>query len=330
MNPFNELTRLGKVRRLRPLAKEALTHYDIDIKQLRLLATDTNVLFRVDTHDKRSYVLRLTSPAEHRISEIEAEIMWLRALHEETDIGVSQPIKGKNGRFIQTLTAPGVPKPRYCVLFTWIPGVLLDDVMTPENYYKLGVVAAKLHQHAASFQPPSSFQPMRWDKVFYWPTEPYQLDEPKFAHHLPPERKALFKEMEQRIQAELERLHATNQPKHTLHGDLHMWNVKVYRGKLYPIDFEDLLWGYAVQDIAITLWYGRTDDGYAEWRAAYKEGYSSVRPWPVEYDGQLELLMAGRRLMFVNYVVAAFDDQAAAEFLNRAEEKFRAYLAQFG
>ena len=55
-----------------------------------------------------------------------------------------------------------------------------------------------------------------------------------------------------------------------LHNDLHQWNVRIYRGRLSPIDFEDLMWGWPVQDIATTLYY-HLDNGYDD-RAASLPG----------------------------------------------------------
>jgi Ser/Thr protein kinase RdoA (MazF antagonist) len=328
--PFHELTRLGQVRRLRTLAEQALVHYDLDVQRLRLLATDTNVLFRVDTRQRRSFVLRLTAPNEHGLAEIEAEIAWLTALNEETDFVTLRPVQAKNGRFHLTLTTPAIPEPRHCVLFIWVPGSELADQLTPANYHKLGILAARLHQHAHTFTPPTNFQPMVWDKVFYWPGESSDWENTAFDRFFPPKRRTLFQTLTARVQAELDRLFASPQKRHVLHGDLHLWNVKVKNGRLYPIDFEDLMWGYPVQDVAITLFYGRLHKHYSDLRAAFNAGYSTLQPWPVEYPGQLELLMAGRTLMFVNYVLTQDKETDLVDYVERAEKRFEQYMAEFG
>ena len=54
-------------------------------------------------------------------------------------------------------------------------------------------------------------------------------------------------------QEAITRLQASGEPLRLLHGDLHPWNVRSYRGVLSPIDFEDLMLGWPVQDIATTL-----------------------------------------------------------------------------
>ena len=54
-------------------------------------------------------------------------------------------------------------------------------------------------------------------------------------------------------QEAIDRLQASAESMRLLHGDLHQWNVRSYRGVLSPIDFEDLMLGWPVQDIATTL-----------------------------------------------------------------------------
>jgi Ser/Thr protein kinase RdoA (MazF antagonist) len=104
------------------------------------------------------------------------------------------------------------------------------------------------------------------------------------------------------ITPELGRLQSEVRP-HVIHGDLQMGNVMVHRGRLTAFDFEDVMRGAPVQDIAITLSYGRARPDYWEMRRAFRAGYERRRTWPIEFEGQLELLMAARKVMFLNYVL---------------------------
>ncbi|MEZ4659802.1 MAG: phosphotransferase [Caldilineaceae bacterium] len=179
MQPFHELTERGQARRLRKLAANALQQYDLDVRGIRLIAVHTNCLFRIDTAAGARYALRIGTPGEHSLADNLAEVTWLTALRRDTDLHVPIPIANRNGNPITIAEAAGVPEPRRCILFEWIPGRPLDEQITVENYAKLGAIAAKLHQHAASFQPPADFQAMRWDKAFYYPHEPVVIYEDK-------------------------------------------------------------------------------------------------------------------------------------------------------
>lgn len=92
-----------------------------------------------------------------------------------------------------------------------------------------------------------------------------------------------------------------------------------YRGDLYVIDFEDINLGYPVQDIAVTLYYGRRQGGYEEWKAAFRQGYSSVRAWPVESERTIDTLIAARSVNFINDV-ARIDPSPQEYIIQRSEE----------
>lgn len=166
MKPFAELTDRGQAHRLRALAFAALAAYDLVVKQLRFITIDTNTLFRVDTADGSHYALRICTPGEHTLRDNLAEVAWLNALAHETEVKVPTPIANRAGAYVTMAQVEGVPEERRCVLFAWVPGATLDRHLSVANYRKLGIAAAHLHDHAATFTLPSDLQPMRWDRVF--------------------------------------------------------------------------------------------------------------------------------------------------------------------
>jgi Ser/Thr protein kinase RdoA (MazF antagonist) len=144
--------------------------------------------------------------------------------------------------------------------------------------YLLGQTLARLHDPAETLNPlPSDIRPKKWDKVFYYPDEPVIYHTREYSHLFPPERIALLNGVIERADEVFERLYADSEGQILIHGDLHYWNVHLYRGELYVIGFEDVMLGYPVQDIAITLSYERQCDRYSEWREAFKQGYTGLR-----------------------------------------------------
>ena len=71
----------------------------------------------------------------------------------------------------------------------------------------------------------------------------------------------------------------------------------------------------------------RTRPEYGDLRAAFEEGYRTVAPWPVAYDGELEHFMAARTIMFVNYVFNIQDDPRA--YLDVALPRLTRFLARW-
>jgi Ser/Thr protein kinase RdoA (MazF antagonist) len=76
-------------------------------------------------------------------------------------------------------------------------------------------------------------------------------------------------------------------------NDVWYGNVKVYHERLRPLDFEDTIWGYPVQDIVMSLRNLMVDverDAYEPLHRAFRQGYESRATWPESYEGQIDTL----------------------------------------
>jgi Ser/Thr protein kinase RdoA (MazF antagonist) len=124
MKPYDELTRRGKLRRLRQLAVRALEDYDLNVKWVKFMTIETNTMFKVQAEDGANYVLRIYSDTESTLKENQTEIFWLEALKKDTDLKVSDPVPRGDGEYITITAVPGVPGEKRCVLFKWSPGEL--------------------------------------------------------------------------------------------------------------------------------------------------------------------------------------------------------------
>jgi Ser/Thr protein kinase RdoA (MazF antagonist) len=329
MKSYDELTKLGKIRRLRQVVFKALEQYELSVEKVKFLTIATNTMFQVWAGKGEKYVLRIYSEGETTQKENRAEMFWLDALRQETALKVVEPVKRADGQYINTISVPGVPKERRCVLFKWVPGKPLENNLSSENYYKFGQTLAKLHDNANRLKPlPADIQLKKWDKVFYYPDEPVIYNTPEYAHLFPPERIEVIDKVIKRAKEVFARLFANEDNQILIHGDLHFWNVHLYRGELIVLDFEDVKLGYPVQDIAVTLMYGRERDGYQEWKRAFQEGYSSLRLWPVDGEITIETLMAARLVMFINYVAQI--DPSPLEYVERRTKNLEQYLKAFG
>lgn len=323
MRPYDELTEPGKIRRMHGIARDALGCYDLEIARLKCIARDTNTTFRVDTGGGHTFALRVGAPGVDTDVDTPTELAWLDALADESLITAAHPHRNRSGELVTRVEHPGVPFERKCVLFDWLAGRPIGDAADRDDYRMLGELAARLHDHGEAWQQPSNLNPLVWDRVFYYPTEPVVLFDKAYRHLMTPERTEVVRAVEAKCAAELSRIHR-ELPVSILHGDLHPWNVMRQRNRLVVFDFEDLMIGGAVQDIATTLFYNRNHEDYAGLRAAFQHGYVEVRPWPVEYDGQLELLMAARTVMFINYVLRL--DLDPDEYIPMATERISRVL----
>ena len=304
MKAFDGLTKRGRARRLRIIAWKAIAAYDIDVARLRLVNNEANCTFRVDASDGSAYALRINLPAMRSAAEIRSELTWQEALWRDTEIAVPRPIRAQDGDLVVEASDDGVPEARLCNLSSWVYGTTFSRSRSEENFARLGTLAAALHLHGESFEPPEGFTVPTLDAAIP-PDRPDALIEGGRVNELSEDARALIIEMDGAIGRELARLFGSKLRPRLIHGDLHWWNVLVYRGSLRPIDFEDCVWGYPIQDIAITFYYVLWDERFPAFLEAFRLGYESIQPWPEEYDGQLDLLLGQRALDLLNLLLTS-------------------------
>jgi Ser/Thr protein kinase RdoA (MazF antagonist) len=133
------------------------------------------------------------------------------------------------------------------------------------------------------------------DRVLYFRAE-HRLDE------LRPTYGSVLLEALDRAQRTLDALwkHPAHAP-HLLHGDVQPGNVMVSRGKVTLIDFQDLIWGFEIQDVVFARAALEPFDDAEAYLDAFRSGYKAVRPWPDADPDTVEALTAGRHLNILNF-----------------------------
>lgn len=339
MKDFDRLTHLGKGRRLRPLVGKVLRRFGIGEATLSQFHETINMVFRIRAVDGERYLLRMTPPWHfHGAQDVHSEIAWIRAIGDETDIGVPAPVPDARGERVLTDAWPGIPGEWHCVLFSWIPGGLLADKWTRENIRLYGQLLAMLHEQGSTFAPPADFRIRTYSSPFphcdpdFEKPEPLVLFDGVDEKLMPPARKEVFLEVRDRTQEEIRNLFASGTPQ-PIHNDLHPWNVMVSRGRLYAIDFENCLLGFPVQDVGTTLHYVQQHFEkkipFGESEEMFRLGYETVRAWPEQHPGQIDAMMAAHRLMLCNFYAASKDpeyQEFAVGYIEVMEKRLRDYL----
>jgi Ser/Thr protein kinase RdoA (MazF antagonist) len=148
---------------------------------------------------------------------------------------------------------------------------------------------------------------MTYDRVFPY-AEPVILFDAAYRDVFGEDNQAMLHAAVDRVQATMDALFADRSGLRLIHNDLHQWNTKIYRGRLYALDFEDMAWSYPLHDVAVTFYYIHGEAQYAALREAYQQGYTRHLPWMEQEAGQIECLMMARALMMLN--AFAQSDQA--------------------
>lgn len=328
MRDYYELTDEGRRRRLAVVARSALRHYDLDVVAMRGLTDATNAVFRLDTANGDRYAMRvgLGPPAGHTADEMRSEAAFLDALTGRRGIVVPTPIAARSGDVVVEASDPAVPHRRACMVFSWLRGPLLADKLETVTIEPLGETMARLHEAALQFVPPDGFIAPRFDTVY-----PYDLPFVVFTDAsedlLPPERRAVFSQAHEIVDTALGVL-AARGPMRVLHGDLHMWNVKLNRAEIAVFDFEDMVWGWPVQDIATSLYYFWGSDDFDRRWDEFRSGYERITAWP-DTGGEIATFIMARSLLMANDVISQPEwFSAAREVYERGEHRMRDMLTR--
>lgn len=304
-----QLTWLGWLRSQRKLASKALARYPIDFDRVDLISAATNFIYRARDVEGRLYALRLAAPGWRTEDNLRAEIAWLGALAQDTDIPVPKIVEAFEGEPYVRLDDSRTSTERRAVLMTWLPGMLLAKRLNPRNVRKMGELFAKLHVHARRWSPPRDF-PRIGFTGFLGRNEPDLLFDDRRVESLPTHVRDVLKATRSCVDRAYEAKKRNRLC--VIHCDLWHENVKIHRGELAPIDFEDTVLGYREHDIAMGLLDLAEDvsnEAYETYLQSFVEGYEGVAPYP---ESDILPFQLGRILWQLNRV-AQFNAKRLAE-----------------
>jgi Ser/Thr protein kinase RdoA (MazF antagonist) len=320
MQPFETLTKRGQINRLKKLALNALTAFDIQPLTLKPLRHGDNTTFRIDASDGERYVLRIHRSVQRTPEEIRSEMMWLAFLNQEGFV-VPSPVKTQANDLLTIASADGVPEPRPCVLFHWIDGRFVDDALTPKHLALVGKFMACLHESGKKFIPPDGFTRGCLDNLCGKPRGVSETFARLQTNNPEDEARAikLVKEvcsfedskrveklitMIRKAQLELGREPETFG---LIHGDLHQENYFFHQGQVRAIDFDDCGYGHYLYDIAVTFFNLDGHGSVSVLKESFLEGYRSVRPFSKEHEAYLDVFMNLRELQMMLWVIEMRD-----------------------
>jgi Ser/Thr protein kinase RdoA (MazF antagonist) len=307
----------------RDVALEALRSYDVAPQKVRLAAESFNTVFRVTTASA-VYALRVGAALRiHPEGTAAVEAAWHRRLRQQ-GVYVPDVLANVDGESA-TLVPDGRAEcgPRVCVLFEWVTGRSLRTCQTRRRAAALGKLSARLQQDAADWSAPGADDVLAADRVLYW-----QLPEQLLAAGSRFGFGTLFVDALARAQSALDSLWRNPpQPPRLVHGDLTPANVIVSpQHGLVPMDFQDTVRGFEVQDLAFTIAALRRRPDGARLAEAFRSGYSECRSWPDVSPALFESLIAARALNQMNLTLNIRDIDELEGYVTGHAERVRAWM----
>ncbi len=323
MKRYNELTRLGQLRRTRQLAKAALEAYGLGEARLTFLRYFANVTYRVDmpgpvpqaigpgSYVPNRYLLRVLCTDYWQA--VKGEMTWLAALSREAGLPVPEPVPTPEGELLMRISTPGMPGGRIVSLMRWVDGRKRTTGFRPRHFRAWGQMVARLHAFAAGWHPPEGFERFVWDWEGLLGGRGFRFSVEELVASMPEHLQEPFQIVSQEARAVMEGLGKGPDAYGMVHGDMYPENVLFKAGEVYPIDFEDCGFGHWLWDIALPLCMQPWTGAWYQQRDAFLEGYAQVRTLPESQLRHLDLFMAAQYATVVLWASAFIRDDPARQ-----------------
>jgi Ser/Thr protein kinase RdoA (MazF antagonist) len=319
-------SRRQDLARLRQAGRQALAQFGIDRATLRLLRHEHNTTFRVDT-DRASFVLRIHRPDGHAPETVASELAWLRALGNDSDLGVPQPVATLSGTPLAIVTNAAGTGSLSAVLLRWQPGRLVDQRLAPRHLCQLATLQAGLQLHAARWSPGSDFVRPHVDTLTSEARAASVGSSPSPAGRRPTTDDAesaiavvgdLLSTADAAVidralgivWATTDQLQQDPAAQGLIHADLHYENVLFDHGSARAIDFDDCGWGFRLYDLAVTLWELEDRPRYPALRDALLDEYARHLALPEDLELHLRALALLRRMQILMWILESRDHAA--------------------
>jgi Ser/Thr protein kinase RdoA (MazF antagonist) len=334
LKPFDDLTCLGKARRMHSVARDALRAYGLEGSKLLRLAPGKGVLYRIrgpepphlppsGRHESGTYLLRIQEPRPETAGCIRSEFRWLDAILKDTDLVVPAPVRTREGQDALLLTPAGVPGERVCNVTRWVEGRLLlrPGGPGPQALRKVGRLMARLHDHGHRFSRDRGESFRVWnDRTVLGEESPYFPGVERLV--LGAKDRRLFARVRRKLTEVTARLGTGPDVFGLIHGDLIQLNYLFHRGDVRAVDFGDCGRGHFLYDMGITLFalWGRDPRGLQ--RSAFLEGYREVRRFTQDRERLLDVFVAARAVALSRWVLGGEVEEGDEAF----REKYAAHV----
>lgn len=308
------------MEQMQALAHTALSRWDLGAAKLSPLKVRENAVFRLDLPGGGRAVLRVHRHGYHSNAELESEFEWLRAL-ESAGLQVPRAIRSREGRNFECVTILGLEGPRQVDVFEWIDGRQLGSVETgiegephsvEDQYFQIGVIAARMHNHTEGWPPPRGFARHSWDAAGLAGEQPFWGRFWELAALSKSQRELLVRARD-RIARELAAFGTQPDRYGLIHADLVPENVLIDGQRVCVIDFDDAGFGWHLFELATSLYFIAGDSIYTAARDALIRGYRTERALPDTILDRLPLFLAARGTTYLGWVHTRHESDTARE-----------------
>lgn len=263
-------------------------HYGWSNVRVQLIKATMRDVYEVWA-DGQHAILCLYRHGERTATEIEAEMMIMRHLHQQ-DIAVPLPIAQQNDALVFTLSQPeGV---RHGVMITYIEGTPIGRQLTSDTGEQVGTLLARTHRALDSLPFNMARPIMDYDGAMQHAIAAFERAAPQRSDNI-----RHLREIEAHLSTEVNSLLINGTEMRMKHGDIIPSNILRQESGLALLDFDLCAYGLQRYDVAsflVEIAYWNMGDAV---RAAFLNGYQSQHPLTQQERATLPVLQALRGLI---------------------------------
>lgn len=239
---------------------------------LGLLAISENATFRSWHPERGKVVLRVQRPGYNSAEEIRSELQWVSALRAAEVVHTAAPLPTLDGALMAPLPGTGM----LVAAFDFLEGVPPDETGDlPRWFHEIGVLTARLHDHARNWRRPRGFHRRTWD----WRatiSESADWGDWRDAPGIGLEGRPVMERTVARLRDDLAAYGTCPARFGLIHADVRPDNLLVHGDRMGVIDFDDCGMGWFLYDFAASVSLMEHEPFMGDLREAWLSGYGTV------------------------------------------------------
>ncbi|MFE8700053.1 phosphotransferase enzyme family protein [Cytobacillus sp. FJAT-54145] len=279
------------------LIKDLSTFYGDDIQSFEWIKEGLQNIVIKCRHQSEMVFLRLMKEERRSLAMIKAELEWLTHL-SNSGILVPLPKNSHSGKTIEEITIN--ENVFYTVAYSQVVGEPIDvtnpTLWNEKLFYQWGITLGSIHATPMNREVERPFYTDA--KTSYYKTVQFLKDY---------EDENIRSSLKDIIQ-EINTVSHTEPSFGLIHNDFHQGNLIVHNGIIGVIDFDDCVYGWFAQDIAVTLYHafwqateiGDYDSSFGEtFLESFLEGYLQKHKITAEMIEQIPLFLRWRQFFLL-------------------------------
>lgn len=322
MSEYDEMPQVEQIAMLEEFAHDLLVQYGIKAKSIACVNHSFNTIFKLLTTENQTYAMRISTNSRKWPEHIWAEAQWLREIAREGSVRAPDPIPNLQGEFYSNHYFFYQGGNLDVIIYPWLEGDVVQAHPTNDQLFQLGAAMARLHQQSRNWEPEgyANFMDVdrplmvRRDNLFSVAQNQISPELYTLLEDLNLRSATLFEALKERFERQL------------IHADLHFRNVLWHENEISILDFDDAGIGSPLQDLAISIFSLRKDPSAEQHLLA---GYASVTPIPEHEPWEMELLIANRQLVLLNFLfetTVADEIALIPEYLVKVEKRLKYFF----